>query len=148
MANLATSPLSKAYWAIKKCNMSLDGAGVLRKLQLSELEEARREAFNSALTYKEKNKDWHDRRILRKDFKEGDKVLLYTSHLRLFPGKLKSRWTGPYIVHKVHPHGAIELHDPLILKTFKVNGQWVKKYHEEFSPETVEEDTLEELEIT
>ena len=47
----------KAYWAIKKCNMSLDDAGVLRKLQLSELEEARREAYDSALTYKEKTKD-------------------------------------------------------------------------------------------
>jgi len=128
--------------------MSLDGARVLRKLQLSELEEARREAYDSALTYKEKTKDWHDRRILRKDFKEGDKVLLYTSRLRLFPGKLKSRWTGPYIVHKVHPHGAIELHDPCTLNTFKVNGQRVKKYHEEFSPEAVEEDTLEEPEIT
>ena len=128
--------------------MNLDDAGILRKLQLSKLEEARREAYDSALTYKEKTKDWYDRRILRKEFKEGDKVLLYTSRLRLFPGKLKSRWTGPYIVHKVHPHGAIELHGPRTLNTFKVNGQWVKKYHEDFSPETVEENTLEEPEIT
>ena len=112
------------------------------------MEEARWEAYDSSLTYKEKTKDWHDRCILRKEFKKGDKVLLYTSRLRLFPGKLKSRWTGPYIVHKVNPHGAIELHDPRTLNTFKVSGQRVKKYHEEFSPETVEEDTLEEPEIT
>ena len=74
--------------------------------------------------------------------------MLYTSRLRLFPGKLKSRWTGPYIVHKVHPHGAIELHDPRTLNTFKVNGQRVNKYHEEFNPDAVKEDTLEEPEIT
>ena len=90
----------KAYWAIKKCNMNIDGARVLRKLQLSELEEARREAYDTAISYKERTKAWHDRCILRKEFKEGDKVLLYISRLRVFSGKVKSRWNGTIHNHQ------------------------------------------------
>ena len=45
-----------------------------------------------------KQKKWHDQRILRKEFKAGDQVLLFNSRLRLFPGKLKSKWSGPFTV--------------------------------------------------
>ncbi|XP_031108442.1 uncharacterized protein LOC116012911 [Ipomoea triloba] len=48
--------------------------------------------------------------------------------LRLFPGKLKSRWTGPYIVTKVFPYGTLEIMHPE-KGTFKVNGHQVKKYY-------------------
>ena len=58
---------------------------------------------------------------------EGDKVLLFNSRLKLFPSKLKSRWSGPFIVRQVFPYGAVELWDEE-KGTFKVNGQRLKLY--------------------
>ena len=81
----------KAMWAIKKLNFDFKMAREERLLQLNELEELRNEAYDNARIYKEKTKKWHDQRILRKEFREGDQVLLYNSRLRLFPGKLKSK---------------------------------------------------------
>ena len=94
----------KAYWAIKALNTRLPEAGTHRKLQISELEEIRNDAYENSKIYKEKLKSVHDKNIMRKTFKIGDKVLLYNSRLHLFPGKLRSRWTGPYIIHQVYPH--------------------------------------------
>ena len=65
---------------------------------MNELEEPRNEAYDNARIYKEKTKRWHDKKILRREFKAGEQVLLYNSRLKLFQGKLKSRWSGPYIV--------------------------------------------------
>ncbi|XP_026453249.1 uncharacterized protein LOC113354005, partial [Papaver somniferum] len=101
----------RAYWAIKQLNFSLDEAGIQRKLQLNELEELRNEAYDIVRLYKQKMKIFHDKRILRKSFTPGQKVLLYDSRLHLFPGKLRSRWKGPYLVRTVFPHGAVELED-------------------------------------
>ncbi|GKA36757.1 reverse transcriptase domain-containing protein [Tanacetum coccineum] len=64
-----------------------------------------------------------------KDFKVGDKVLLYNSRLKMYPGKLKSKWSGPNIVKTVYPHGAIEITDRDVF-SFKVNGKRLKKYYE------------------
>ena len=47
--------------------------------------------------------------ISRKRFEVGQKVLLYHSRLKLFPGKLRSRWVGPFIVTNVFPHGVVEI---------------------------------------
>ncbi|KAH9685897.1 hypothetical protein KPL70_014156 [Citrus sinensis] len=47
--------------------------------------------------------------ILRKEFSVGQKVLLFHSKLKLFPGKLRSCWVGPFIVTNVFPHGAVEI---------------------------------------
>ncbi|XP_043712605.1 uncharacterized protein LOC122661312, partial [Telopea speciosissima] len=113
----------KAFWAIKKLNFDLRTAGAHKKLQLSKLEELRNEAYENARIYKEKIKAFHDRHILRKSFEVGQNVLLYNSHLHIFPGKLRSRWDGPYIVQKVYPHGAVEVLNPSTGATFKVNGQ-------------------------
>ena len=85
----------------------------------------------------------HDRIITRKEFQPGQKVLLYNSRLHLFLGKLKSHWTGPYIVHKVHSHGAVEVHNTMDGTTFQVNGYRLKPYREYLSPE-VEEILLED----
>ena len=134
----------KTWWAVQKCNMDMDEVGDFRKLQLHELEEIRREAYENAAIYKEKTKAWHDKNILRKDFKAGDKVLLYNSRLQLFPGKLRSRWNGPYVIARVFPHGAVELFDTDGVNTFTVNGQRLKPYHENFQKEAIEEFTLEE----
>ena len=69
--------------------------------------------------------------------------MLYNFRLHLFPGKLKSRWTGPYIVHKVRPHAAVEVHNTTDGTTFQVNGHRLKPYCEYLSPE-VEEILLED----
>jgi len=77
------------HWAIRKFNMNFQKAGMRRKKQLSELEEWRDKAYHSAKIYKEKTKNWHDKRIKQKDFKPGDKVLLFNSRIKLFGhGKL------------------------------------------------------------
>ncbi|WMV22765.1 hypothetical protein MTR67_016150 [Solanum verrucosum] len=80
----------KAYWAIKLLNLDLSLARENRCMQMNELEEFRRDAYENARIFKEKTKVWHDRLIKTKEFKEGDKVLLYNNRLRLFPGKFKS----------------------------------------------------------
>ncbi len=72
-------------------------------------------------------KRWHDRHIARKEIKEGDLVLLFNSRLKLFPGKLKSRWSGPFKVTQVFPHGAVEVWSEAS-GAFKVNGQRLKPY--------------------
>ncbi|GJU01442.1 reverse transcriptase domain-containing protein [Tanacetum coccineum] len=61
--------------------------------------------------------------------KQCGKVLLYNSRLKMYPGKLKSKWSGPNIVKMVYPHEAIEIIDKNGLN-FKVNGQRLKKYYE------------------
>ena len=88
---------------------------------MNELEELRNEAYENARIYKEKTKRWHGQKIMRREFKVGEKVLLYNSRLKLFPGKLKSRWSGPYTVITSTPFGAVTLKDESGSE-FKVNG--------------------------
>ena len=85
-------------WAIKKLNFDFKDAKEERLLKLNELEELRNEAYDNARIYKDKTKKWHDQKILRMEFKVGDQVLLFNSRLKLFLGKLKSKWSGPYTV--------------------------------------------------
>ena len=73
-------------------------AGEKRMLQLSELDESLNEVYENARRYKEKTKAWHDKHIIRKEFEAGQQVLLFNSRLKLFPEKLKSRWSGPFTV--------------------------------------------------
>ncbi|KAL4304490.1 hypothetical protein GQ457_10G005780 [Hibiscus cannabinus] len=118
----------KTFWAIKKINLDAQLAGECRLLELNEMEEFRNQAYDSARLYKERMKRWHDQHILPHHFAEGQQ-LLYNSRLRLFPGKLKSRWSGPFIVHKVYHHGAVDLKAPDSDVIFKVNGQRLKIYN-------------------
>ena len=76
----------------------------------------------------------------------GDLVLLFNSRLRLFPGKLKSKWTGPYLVTQLFPHGAVELETKEGVR-FNVNGQPIKIYlgHAESANEVIEEYHLDEV---
>ena len=79
-------------------NYDCKKAAEKRLLQLSELEELRKMAYENSRIYKEHTKKWHDAKLKIKNFQEGDQVLLFNSRLKLFPGKLKSRWSGPFIV--------------------------------------------------
>jgi hypothetical protein len=102
----------KAYWAIKDMNLDLDIAVVKRRIQISEVEEMRLKAYENASIYKERIKRWYEKRLKKKEFKEGDKVLLYNSMFKTFgKWKLQSKWDGPYIVHSVLSNGAVTIMD-------------------------------------
>nr|XP_016511782.1 PREDICTED: uncharacterized protein LOC107828907 [Nicotiana tabacum] len=96
--------------------------------QVNKLEELRLVAYENARIFKEKTKIWHDNLIRQKSFQVGDQVLLYNSRLRLFPGKLKSRWTDPCNVTDVTPYGTIEIQQNNGGDKFKVNGHRLKMY--------------------
>jgi hypothetical protein len=82
---------------------------------------------HNAKIYKERTKKWHDKR-LKKEFKPGDKVLLFNSRVKLFGhGKLRSKWEGPFKVIEVASHGAVTLQNDEG-KLFKVNGQRLKVF--------------------
>ncbi|GJV26141.1 reverse transcriptase domain-containing protein [Tanacetum coccineum] len=58
-----------------------------RFMELNELMELRDEAYENTRIYKERTKRWHDSRLRRdKNFKVGDKVLLFNSRLKMHPG--------------------------------------------------------------
>ena len=118
----------KAYWALKKLNFEPQAAGKKRLHQLNELEEFRLQAYENAKLYKEKTKKWHDLKIVHRQLKPRQHVLLYNLRLKLFPGKLKSKWSGPFVITQVLSYGAVELLDPITNNTFKVNSQRVKHY--------------------
>ena len=122
----------KAYWALKFLNFDEALSGEKRKLQLLELEEMRLNAYESSRLYKEKVKAYHNKKLLKKDFRPGQQVLLFNSRLKLFPGKLKSKWSGPFTIKEVKPYGAVELFDPqseTSNRTWIVNGKRLKWYH-------------------
>jgi hypothetical protein len=119
----------RALWALKAVNLDMKEAAKRRFFQLLELEEMRDAAYSRSLSIKEKTKSYHDRRLKGvKEFKQGDKVLLYNSRLKLFAGKLKSIWSGPYVVNKVFPYGAVELLNEQNGDIWKVNGHRLKHY--------------------
>ncbi|KAI3701579.1 hypothetical protein L6452_26763 [Arctium lappa] len=110
----------RALWAIKALNFDYKYASERCLLQLNELDEIRLDSYENARIYKERTKKWHDRRIMRREFREGDLVLLFNSRLKLFPGNLRSRWLGPFTVLHVFPYGAVEVKGES--GTFKGNG--------------------------
>ncbi|CAN6554938.1 unnamed protein product [Malus baccata var. baccata] len=112
----------KALWAIKKFNMNLDEAGSQRRLQLNELDEIRHEAYDNASIYKQKTKAFHDNMIRGKSFSIGQKVLLFSSRLRLFPVQIQSLKTG---------------------QEFKVNGHHLKPYYDTFVEHAVDDIPLD-----
>ena len=119
--------------------MDVDEAALHRKLQLSELEEIRNDAFENARIYKDKTKAFHDNMIRGKTFTVGQKVLLFHSRLKLFPGKLRSRWIGPFIVTNVFSHGAVQIKGEQTVNEFKVNGHRLKSYYESYDNDEEED---------
>ncbi|GJU77169.1 reverse transcriptase domain-containing protein [Tanacetum coccineum] len=117
----------KAYWALKHTNFDIKTAGDHRKVQLNELNELRDHAYENSLIYKEKTKRIHDSKIKNRVFNVGDQVLLFNSRLKIFSGKLKSRWSRPFTVTQVFPYGTVELSQNSG-PNFKVNGHRLKHY--------------------
>nr|GEY31744.1 reverse transcriptase domain-containing protein [Tanacetum cinerariifolium] len=118
----------KAYWALKHANFDLKTAGDHRKLQLNELHELRDQAYDNSLIYKERAKKLHDSKIKNRIFNVGDQVLLFNSRLKIFFGKLKTRWSGPFTITEVYPYGTAKLSHADGLN-FKVNCHRLKHYY-------------------
>ena len=118
----------RAYWAIEKLNLALDGAWKERLLHLQELQELRHDAYENVAIYKEKTKAFHGRHIRRRSSQVNDKVWLNNSRLKLFPRKLRSRWDGPYVVLELFNDKAVLISDPKTSRQFKVNNHCLKRY--------------------
>nr|GFA73241.1 reverse transcriptase domain-containing protein [Tanacetum cinerariifolium] len=118
----------KAFWALKHANFNLKTAVDHRKLQLNELSELRDQAYENSLIYKERKKKLHDKKIKNRIFNVGDQVLLFNSRLKIFLGKLKSHWSGPFTISEIYPYGTAKLVHPDGCN-FKVNCHRLKHYH-------------------
>jgi hypothetical protein len=106
--------------------MDLEVARIKRKMQLSELDEWREKAYHNSKIYKERTRRWHDKRIKKKVFAMGDKVLLLNFRVKLFGHeKLRSKWEGPFKVISTSLHGAVTLQNNEGT-LFKVNGHRLK----------------------
>ncbi|GJQ95027.1 reverse transcriptase domain-containing protein [Tanacetum coccineum] len=120
----------RSYWALKNCNPDLIAGGEKQMFQLHKLDELRHQAFENSQLYKARTKVWHDRKLrMRKEFKHGNKVLLFHSKYKFKQPKLRSCWLGPYVVKHQYPSGYVELYGK-DGETFIVNGHRLKLFHE------------------
>ncbi|GKB53497.1 reverse transcriptase domain-containing protein [Tanacetum coccineum] len=117
--------LDDALWAFRTAYKTPIG---YRGLQLNELSELRDQAYENSLIYKEKTKKLHDSKIKNRIFNVGDQVLLFNSRLKIFSGKLKSRWSGPFTITEVYPYGTAKL-SHADGSNFKVNCHRLKHYY-------------------
>ncbi|KAK4718137.1 hypothetical protein R3W88_016475 [Solanum pinnatisectum] len=108
----------KAMWVMKMLNLDWGAASNQMLNDLNMLDEFRLKAYESSSLYKEMMKRYHDQRIEKREFVVGDLVLLFNSRLHLFPRKLKSKWTGPFLVTKVLPMVRLSL------RIVKEQGSW------------------------
>ncbi|GJZ06620.1 putative reverse transcriptase domain-containing protein [Tanacetum coccineum] len=103
-------------------------------------DELRLDAYKSSISYKERTKRWHDKRIKTPtEYEKGDRVLLFNSRPTLFLGKLKSRWYGPFTVSRDMKGREIKLCDEEG-NEFIVNKQCVKLYQKDISEFDTDDD--------
>ncbi|XP_060177956.1 uncharacterized protein LOC132607895 [Lycium barbarum] len=133
----------RSYWAIKKLNLDLVQVGKKRLLQLHELDIFCYHGYENAKMYKERTKRIYDKHIQPREFEPGQLALLYNSRPKIFCGKFKNKWSGPFEIVRVTAHRAIELKKLNSDESFLVNRQRVKNY---FGEVTDRERTSVELE--
>ncbi|GJR72805.1 reverse transcriptase domain-containing protein, partial [Tanacetum coccineum] len=119
--------LDYTLWVFRTAYKTLIGCTPY-KLQLNELSELRDQAYENSLIYKEKTKKLHDSKIKNRIFNVGDQVLLFNSRLKIFSGKLKSRWSGPFTINEVYPYGTAKL-SHVDGSNFKDNCHRLKHYY-------------------
>jgi hypothetical protein len=101
-----------------------------RLLAIEELEEIRKAALERTIEQQDKRKQKYDRKLPPDHgIQEGGLVLLYDNRHKDFPGKLHTRWMGPFRVNQVFENGSLQLENlqGQWLDT-RVNGSRVKKY--------------------
>ena len=103
--------------------------------QLVQTKEDRSVACFQQHVEKDRQKYWHDRHIKKKQFQQGDLVLLYDNKFMNHPGKLQLYWLGSYIVNSITSGGAIQLQqlDGAMLPNI-VNGSKLKPYRTGLEP--------------
>lgn len=132
----------KEFWSLKTCNFELSELHTNHLMQINALEELRNVAYTNSLIYKDKTKKWCDARLRgNKNFEPGQMVLFFNTKMKLFLGKLKTRWYGPFMVKETFTHATIELYKG-DGTTFKVNGHRMKHYKEGMSREDMEEEDV------
>ena len=92
-------------------------------------------------------KAFHDSHIRRRTFQVKEKVWLYNSRLKIFLGKLRSRWDGPYVVVESFDNGSVLISDPKSNKQFKVNEHRLKPYLTAAPPTPEDKVNLHLLEV-
>ena len=50
---------------------------------------------------------WHDKLIKKKQFKVGDRALLFDSKFKNFKAKFTTHWLGPYDIVEVYDNGSV-----------------------------------------
>nr|GEV63107.1 DNA-directed DNA polymerase [Tanacetum cinerariifolium] len=120
----------------KHANFDLKTEVDHRKVQINELNKLHDQAYENSLIYKKKTKRLHESKIKNRVSNIDDRVLLFNSRLKIFFAKLKSRWSGPFIIFQVYPYGTVELSQP-DGPNFKVNGHRLKHYFGEDVPKLV-----------
>jgi len=95
---LPISALKEAYRTFNRLDMDLDGALKHRAMELEHLNEYRLDAIERQSIAKAQTKAFHDSKIITKEFKINDYILLYSMRLHKHPAKLKSLWEGPFKV--------------------------------------------------
>ncbi|KAF8100602.1 hypothetical protein N665_0220s0006 [Sinapis alba] len=108
----------KAAWAVKLTNFDIKPAVERRFVQLNELDEIIHFAYENSKLCQERTKAYHEQ------------VLLYKSRLTIFPGKLRSPWSGPLTIKEVRPYGAITLisneRNEFTVNVQRVTHYWAK----------------------
>ncbi|XP_075475602.1 uncharacterized protein LOC142506947 [Primulina tabacum] len=96
----------RAYWATKALNFNFTDASERRLLQLDQLEEFRNLAYDLVHTRK------RQRGLMTGESSKGNSKKAKMSYSTTpssdcFSGKLKSRWSGSFVISKVYPSGAV-----------------------------------------
>ena len=89
-----------------------------RLIAIEDLEEARGDAIELTRLIQAKKKVKFDRKLPKDHrIKESGLVLLYDNRYKDFPGKLHTRWMGPFKVAQIFPNRSLQLED--------LQGNWL-----------------------
>jgi len=97
---------------------------------INNLKRDRFKAQDNIYISQQKQAQYHDKKIKPVDYKIGNQVLLYKSHLHN-KKKLEERWKGPYYIHDKIGNGVYKLRtiDGKVLKT-PINSERIKLYNQ------------------
>ena len=121
----------------QEVGLDLNEAQINRLHQITELDEIQLPALQHTALIQQQRAKCHDALIKKKIFQEGDWALLYDSRFQDFPGKLQTRWLGPYEIQEVHDNGTLTLATiDGSSYSFKVTGHRICLYHKPLTRES------------